>query len=315
MEAIGHTPTGYRYNIPLPGISASVHATWGCSHGHLCSVRFTSCNDELEYNMRKFISILPRPRIVRRESRALIVAALIALSASSAAAQEEGWHGKGQLNGNLFFGATQQRLVATQADLARADSSIEVGTTVRFRYGESADADGVRSVQSRSWFGDLSADFRPFAVLSPFIFGSVESSLEQRVTRRESGGAGIKWTIFRQPKTAASLSAAVLAQHTRSADLTLDDRDKTVARGSLRGKYERTTADDRLRFSQVAFYQPVLNQTSNYLITSTSSIALTLSQSLAVTFSFVDEYDSEAVSRGARANNNGQLLLGLSMKY
>ena len=240
---------------------------------------------------------------------------LLGVSARISHAQEAGWHVKGQLNGSLFFGATEQRIVTTQGDLSRADSSIEVASSVRFRYGESADNDGVRSVQSRSWFGSASTDFHPFAVISPFIFASVESSLEQRITRRESGGAGLKFTLFRQPKTSASLSAAVLAQHTRSADLTLDDRDKTSARGSLRARYQRSTADDRLTFSNTTFYQPILNDFESYLITSTTRASLALSKRLAVSLSFIDEYDSEAIGRGARANNNGQLLLGISATY
>jgi hypothetical protein len=58
-------------------------------------------------------------------------------------------------------------------------------------------------------------------------------------------------------------------------------------------------------------YQPAFRPTSDYTIVSVTSLQTRLSSFAALTLTFRDNYDSRSVSRGARVNNDGELLVGL----
>ncbi|MES2178249.1 MAG: DUF481 domain-containing protein [Gemmatimonadota bacterium] len=242
-----------------------------------------------------------------------IVAVLMLVADHSVLAQPPVWRARGQVNASLLFGATDQQLVGTQADLSRADSTIRLDARVQFRYGESADASGVRSVQARSWLGSLSADARPFALVTPFILGTIESSYEKRLAHRESGGLGVKWTPVRSSTANANFSAALLAEHTTStaAPATGVRTETSLARWSFRTKADRKI--DRASFSQATMYQPEFVDPSRFLLTSATQFAYALTAAFAVTVSLNDNYDSGARARGARSNTDGQLLLGAAV--
>ncbi len=246
--------------------------------------------------------------------RAVLAAALTLGGIGTAHAQSVGWHAKGQASASLSFGATQQQLIVTEANLSRADSTAEVATTIQFRYGETSDTAGVRSVSARAWLGSLSVDARPFATISPFVFGSLESSLAQRIERRFSGGAGAKWTVQRSDAGHTSVSLALLGERSRldvdSAGVPDAEITQSVARWSARFKFDRKIGE-RVTLSQVTFYKPVISDFARFLVTSTSQASFAVNKTLALTLSLIDNYDSEATGRGARSNNDGQLLFGV----
>ena len=249
----------------------------------------------------------------RHACRAMPALTFLIVGAASfpAHAQQADWNGKVQVNGSLFFGATDQRVIGTDGELTRADSAWEVGMTAAFRYGESSDGT-VRTVQARSWLGGLSVDARPHATWSPFAFGNIGSSYEQRLALRASGGAGMKWTPVRTATTKASLSAAVLAEHTRSlASLAGLVEDASVGRWSLRANFNRR--NDRASFTHVTSYQPRITRMGDVLVTTVTQFAYTLSGAITATVSITDTYDSVARERGARSNTDGQLLVGLAL--
>ena len=241
------------------------------------------------------------------------VLALILAGARVADAQKGTWSGTAHVNASLFFGATDQRLVGTEGELTRSDSAWQVTINTAFRYGESSN-DGVRTVQARSWIGALSADARPLDAWSPFFFGTAASSYEQRLARRATGGIGVKWTVVRSEHTLASVSAAVLGEHTRS--LPSPDSglvtQKDDGRMSLRVKLERH--DERVTLTHLTMYQPRLSRPADALVTTTSRFSYALSNSIAATVTLMDSYDSGARARGARSNSDGQLLLGLAIR-
>ena len=254
-----------------------------------------------------------QPPTATRLRIAAVVATLACASSRTAAAQSTGWHVKGQVNASLTFGASDQRLIATRAEVSRADSSLELSTTLQFRYGESSGANGVRSVHARSWLASLNADSHPFATISTFVFGTVGSSYEQRLLHRESGGVGMKWTLVHTPKARASLSGAVLGEYSRSfTTSTAGVHDtESLARWSLRAKFDRKL--DRASFAHVTTYQPALTDATSYLVMSISQFSYALTAKVAATATFSDYYDSDAIGRGARAANDGQLLFGLAV--
>jgi hypothetical protein len=238
----------------------------------------------------------------------LIIAASIA--APQSGAQGVRWTREAELNGSLFFGNSSQRLAAARTGFSRADSSIESSIGARFVYADVESEDGVRAVNRRSWDASTSLDWRPMGTVSPFIFGSVESSLEKEIELRYGAGAGARYTFVRDTTREHSLSLAVLAERTTPRTATPDFNDDLLARWSARHRIRGKFASG-LSFSSTTFYKPRFNLLSDYSISSVSSLGVALNTTLALTFSFIDTYDSQSRLRGAAEYNDGQLLFGL----
>jgi hypothetical protein len=219
-----------------------------------------------------------------------------------------GWDVKGELSASLFFGNTQQSVVTTHSSVSHADSSFELGADARFTYGEARDANGVSFVSQRSWFGALNGDFRPFDTWSPFVLATVEHSFEKRIDLRYSAGAGGKLTIIRRPHAKLSVSLALLGERSFFPD-TVNDTPALV-RWSARLKATREISG-RVVLTHVTFYRPEVSALGRFTVTSNSSAAYKLNKITSLTLSFLDNYDSEATSRGARSNNDGQLVVGV----
>jgi len=244
--------------------------------------------------------------------------AAIAATASSLPAQQVGWKSHVEASASVFFGAVSQRLAVFGTSLSHADSSFETSGSFQFRYGEAADADRDQFVSARSWLSSVSLDATPFATVSPFFFGTAESSLEKRIRTRVSGGSGAKWTFASSDRTNASISLAALAEYTRplgepSASVS-PTADQTLWRWSWRVKGSRRMGE-RMTVSHVTFYRPVIDAPSRYTITTNTSVALGLTERMGLSLSLVDNYDSEARQRGAPSNNDGQFLVGLQADF
>jgi hypothetical protein len=230
-------------------------------------------------------------------------------------AQQLGWSGAVEASGNLLFGNARDRLVSGRVQVGRADSTLEVRSDARLTYAEGTRDDGGRKVTGRTSFASLALDYTPFNRYSPFWFGSVESSLQQRIAQRFSTGAGGKLTLYNKNDDEASVSLALLAERTRPRDPGADGGDRAVsadwrARWSVRAR-TRQKLTDGVRFTHVTFYQPSVARMGRFTVNSTTSLAASLTSTISLTVTFQDTYDSEARGRGARSNNDGQLLFGL----
>jgi hypothetical protein len=248
----------------------------------------------------------------------VVMVAAIAATASYLPAQQVGWKSHVEASASVFFGAVSQRLAVVGTNLSHADSSFETEGSFQFRYGEAADAERDRYVSARSWLSSLSLDATPFATISPFFFGTAESSLEKRIRTRVSGGSGAKWTVARTDRTEASISLAALAEYTRPLGQPTvpvsPTADQTLWRWSWRVKGSRRMGE-RMTVSHVTFYRPVIDAPSRYTITTNTSVALGLTERMGLSLSLVDNYDSEARQRGAPSNNDGQFLVGLQADF
>lgn len=201
--------------------------------------------------------------------------------------------------------------------VGRADSTLEVRTDARFTYAASRVDRGDRQVTGRTASMSLGVDFQPLHRYSPFWFGSVESSLQQQIARRIATGAGAKLTLHRQDADEASVSLALLGEQTRARRTLATDaaRESTWrTRWSVRAR-TRKQLTAMLRATHVTLYQPAIDRIDRYTIVSTSTIAAALTSTLALTATFHDTYDSEARSRGAISNNDGQLLFGVRAEF
>ena len=243
-----------------------------------------------------------------RRSSLLVFLAALALPAL-ATAQDVGWSIENAISGSLFFGNTRQTLITTRSSVGHADSAFELKGSVRFTYGESSDENNQSFVSKRSWVGSLNYDHRPFARYSTFLTSTLETSLEKRIDFRYDFGVGEKLTFVRTETTRADVSLALLGERTYFPPA-VPDETKTLLRWSARGRYRRQM-NERVRVSHETFYAPVANDFDRYTINSTTTIAIRLARFADLNLSFIDNYDSEAKSRGARANNDGQLVLGI----
>ena len=256
---------------------------------------------------------IPRWIVPRLNHRGPVFAALVLATSLAAAtpvgAQGLGRHLKAEANANLSFGNVDQSTMLTRLGASSVDSLLELTTDGFFTYGETR-VDGTPSVNKRSWGASLNANLRPFSQLTPFMLASIESSLEKRIVRRYSGGGGAKLTFVKNAATSSDLSLALLAERTVTAPSDTQRVEKVYARYSARYQLLRKV-DDRVNFSLLTFYRPEFSTLRRF--TSSANVALTykLAKALALKATFVDNYDSEARGRGARSNNDGDVLFGL----
>ena len=263
-------------------------------------------------------------RSVGRVAIGVIVAALVGgpLGARALGAQVAGedstarWRGTGELAGTVLFGAARQRTVAGTVAAGRGDRVRAERVELQAGYGDAVgtEADAVRRVVVRNARLSGGVDWRPSDRVSPFTFALVESSLQQRIAQRASGGVGAKYTIWRRG-TAEDLSAslALLAEETRALDGP-SAGDGTRVRWSLRLRARRQL-DARWRLTHVTFWQPTVNRVQRFTVETTTQLASALRDGLELTASLRDRYDSEARRRGARSNHDGQLLFGVRVRY
>jgi len=219
-----------------------------------------------------------------------------------------------ELGASLFFGNTQQVTFTNRSQASRADSVMEVALGWDVTYGEATAESGDTFVNRRSWIGLGSLDFLPHSPLSPFLFGTLEASLQKRIDRRFSGGAGAKLTFIRSDVGLLDLSAAVLAERTTPrADPPVPS--ELQARWSVRSRARRAFDEDRLALAAEALYVPAFDDPGDFTFRGATSLSFALSSVVSLKVSFVDEYDSGARGRGARTNNDGQLLFSILSRF
>jgi hypothetical protein len=248
------------------------------------------------------------PRLLRGTLPAALTLSAT-LIAAPLAAQGLGRHLKAEANANLSFGNVDQSTILTRLGAGSVDSTLELTTDGFFTYGETR-VDGIPTVNKRSWGGSLSANLRPFSQLTPFMLASIESSLEKRIVRRYSGGGGAKLTFVKRESTSSDLSLALLAERTITAPSDTERVEKVYARYSARYQLQRKV-DDKLTFSLLTFYRPEFSALRRFTASANVATTYKLAKALGLKASFIDNYDSEARGRGARSNNDGDVLFGL----
>ena len=236
-------------------------------------------------------------------------ALLLVAGSAAARAQQVGWRSIIEANASTLFGATSQSLAPATGVVSHAGEGFTADASLKFRYGESEDAERVKFVSARGWAATASADFTPNTRIVPFFFIASEASLEKRISNRSSGGVGTKWVFAKSNTGSASISLAVLGERTAALSDTTIPTDR-VARWSWRVKTEHKV-HDQLSLSHVTFYAPVVNAPSDYTIASTSVGAYSINAAVAFTLTFTDNYDAQARLRGAPSNNDGALLFGV----
>ncbi len=250
----------------------------------------------------------------RHLATAFALLTILFTSSRRVAAQAIGWSGTADAAASVFQGNTDQRAVFVKSELGKADSAVQVRGMASFGYADSAPDTLRRAVTRRTWLATLGVDYRPYASLSPFAFLNYEASYEKRVLDRIGVGVGGKVVLVSRERREISVSLALLAERLRPTRLSPLDETTSTARWSWRGRL-RQTIDERLKISHTTFYQPRVSEWSAYMVNSTSELSYALRESTSLTFSYLALYDSEARSRGARSNNDAQLLFGVKTTF
>lgn len=251
------------------------------------------------------------PRLTfARFFRFAVAFALSALHPSRIAAQEGApspWKIEGELGGAVFFGNHPSLTAASRLSAARSGPERELSAEASFGYGLATDRAGDTFVSKRSWAVSSAFDHRPAQAWSPFAFTRVEGSYELRVDLRYNLGLGAKYTFLGSDAARADASLALLVEHTEPAGAGRDAVDLVRWSARLRGR--RSAKEGRLTLESETFVRPRVTDLAEFTLTSTNAVGLVLSDRLTLKLSFLDSFDSEAEERGARSNNDGQLLL------
>lgn len=227
---------------------------------------------------------------------------------------QRAWSGSAEAAANLLQGNTDQRSIIAKGELAHADSAFEVRGSLSFGYADAAPDSLPRQVDRRTWIGALALDYRPYDRVSPFVFVNYESSYEKRVLDRVGLGLGGKLVFVKTASTTANASLAVLAERMRPTRLSPDTTIVSSVRWSGRVRF-RHRLNSHLAVQQTTFYQPRVTRSSSYTVNSLSELNYAVRQSTAITISYFALSDSDAQSRGARSNNDAQILFGVKTGF
>jgi len=239
-------------------------------------------------------------------------------------AQPSSWRRTVDASGSLLYGAASQRVLNGQFSVSSETSRRQLRGDVQSGYGDAIDqVSGERRVIVRNTRGTFGLDLTPRARISPFAFGLVETSLQQRLASRVSAGAGSKWTVWRPDSIRGgfqedgSISLAVLGEETRGLRVNAASPASgtgTRYRWSMRARY-RTRIGPSLRFSHLTLYQPTLDRAARYTMESTTTLSVPVRTALELTFTHRERLDSEAIDRGAPSNRDGQILFGMRATF
>lgn len=258
---------------------------------------------------------------MRAGRRAAGVAALCCSAVVSLPAQAPPtWERTLELSGNYLYGNTEQAILSTRTAVVRNDSVVALRVDTRFLIGVTDRPDVGRVMDRRSWVVSGSVDFRQYAPQSQFFFGSVERSLELRINRRVSGGIGQKVSFQRDSVTKFDFSLGVLGEQSVLPQVApagsppLPTINNALVRLSGRMRYQKSFTS-RVGVDHVTWYRPELAAFHRYLASSVSALSYSMGKRSNLRLSLQNDFDSLARSRGARSNQNGQVLVGASTKF
>ena len=221
------------------------------------------------------------------------------------------WKGAALANASIFFGNNQQQVLGADGKLARLDSNVSVSAELQTQYGEASVDTSARVVTKRLWLATMSVNLRPLEVVSAFVTTTYESNLEKRIASRYSLGAGAKWNILRTAANDASLSLSLSGEHTVARDSTVSFPSKQLARLSWLGVFHHQF-DDRLDLTHSTAWQPSASGPYQFLVATSTQFRYKMNGTVSLSLALADNYDSGALTRGARTYNDGQMLFGIA---
>jgi len=208
-------------------------------------------------------------------------------------AQKDNWSGEFKLGGSYYKGNVNKTDLRSIGEVSHKDSTFEFTTSYKTVYGINNNIENNREFSSMAKF-----DWRPYSIVSPFIAFSSYNNIYKGYDLRLTGIAGSKFA-FSRPNYSYSLSVAGLysiEKYTPPKDITELQKDDTEkVRLSLRPKIKQKLSANTY-FSHYTFFQPNVNDFSDYMIESRTSISNKLTSVLFLDISLEYEYVSRPPS-------------------
>ncbi len=220
--------------------------------------------------------------------------------------------------GNYLYGNNDQLILSARAGISARDTLYGFRFETRYLIGVSG-TNGVRRMDRRSWLVSGSLDRRPEDQHSQFVVASVEQSFELRINNRINAGVGYKYLIDCDTTYQLDASAAIVGEWSSLPPNTTLGAGAGVQRSQLlrfsnRLRY-RNQFTDRMNLDHVTLIRPQIDDWSNFLGSSQTSLGYLLGSRTSLRLSFQNDYDSRSRARGARSNHNGQMLVGVTAKF
>lgn len=222
---------------------------------------------------------MPLNDIRSRWRGSLVVALLLSPALLHAQDRPDRWNLQFELGFNGASGNSSFTILRTgaRAKYLQTDQA-EFEVSVLVRHGtneEKVIADDAKA--------SVKLDLWPQDRISPFVFADAGRDAIRRLDGRFSGGAGGKWTFWSADSGKASLSAATLYDY-QNFEVTPgsgDPESESLARWSVRSKLEKKLSAGA-SFEHVAFYQPVWDRTSDYVLDVTHSVTTQVLRNLSL---------------------------------
>lgn len=211
-----------------------------------------------------------------------------------------------KIGSSFYSGNVNKFNMHSELNLANKDSVYELSFNAKAIYSE------TEHVQDNEQYNiSLKADYKPFNRLSPFVVTSYYRNRFKGYEHRLSGITGAKYTVFENPKSDYSISAAYQfdkEQYTSSEAKENFYRHRLSVRPKMKQKIGSS-----ISFQHITFYRPLVNEWYNYLIESTTSITTEITEKLDLSISYELNFDSKPPSEDIKTTDQ-VTLVSLTLK-
>lgn len=231
-------------------------------------------------------SVFAVPRTAAAQSQSGPSADLDDADSPVAAESVDRWAAAAEFSMTATSGNQEMTVLATGFTLRHLRRELfDFQLKVQARYGSSG---GEQVVEN--YHGTFNFDIGTRNRWSPFIYSTAEHDPFKRLDVRVSSGAGAKYRLYRsEDRGEASLSLAML--HSYEALSTVGATPTNAARWSLRLNGNQKLRDG-VTLSSQALYEPVLNDTGDFLFSFDTGLKVLLTQRIAV--SITHEYNQDS---------------------
>ena len=242
--------------------------------------------------------------------RLFSLALLISVASASVQAQEKPWNFEFGLGGNLNSGNINNIGFRSNAGAGRDDSIRAIYANVHFLYNEEN-----KQTTNMGLDGSINFDYYRNIHWSPFLAIECVTNHFKGYDFKTSFLGGIKYTFLYEPKVYDySISAALVGDYVNYhvEDPTADTLDGVKLRVSVREQI-RHKIGESASINHSAFYQPALNDPSDFIFTTVTKISNNLNK--IISLDFILRYDYRSVVPSGKHHHDLTTEIALKIKF
>ncbi len=208
-------------------------------------------------------------------------------------------------SGNSSYSVTRAGFSAKRVKTGRFE--LDFRTVVRYgRNEEKVIADDAKA--------SIKFDWHPQDMFSPFVFADVARDNLRRLDLQAAGGIGAKWAFLQRPTGDMSLSAAGIFDYQNFAlpEGSTEADSEALWRWSIRFKGEKTFGNGA-KFTNVVFFQPVVDDINDYVVEVTNSLSTTIVGDLSLAVEHMYMRDSAPPPGTGRDDQRYSVVFRLSL--